>query len=279
MRSRARIRPAPGGVGGPLTEPGTLDDLPVPKRDPAEIRETAAEVGREVLARSSHIDAPDFTAIHPDDLALLVDATDRRFLNGTVERLLDGKPLAFRLSQRMTRAGGKTTRRRREGRVEYEIAVSATLLFDGFAPDDPGVAVAGIPCANRLEALQRIVEHEIVHLAEFLRTGASNCRAEPFQTFARRVFGHRSHRHELITRRERAARGGILVGSLVRFEYRGAQLAGRVNRITKRATVLVADPRGERYSDGMRYAKYYVPLAALRPAEPDVSGASGAKRR
>ena len=253
---------------------GTLLNLRVARRHPAKIREIAAEVRREVLARSSHLDAPNFTAIHPDDLALLVKASDRRFLDGGLEKLLGGWPLSFRLSQRMTRAGGKTTRRKVRGRrANYEIAISTTLLFDGFAPDDPEVAVAGIPCANRLEALQHIVEHEIVHLAEFLWTGASDCRGEPFQTFARRVFGHRSHRHELITRGGRAAAAGIFVGSLVGFEYRGARLVGRVNRITKRATVLVEDPEGDRYSDGKRYDKYYVPLAELRLAE------LGAERR
>jgi hypothetical protein len=36
-----------------------------------------------------------------------------------------------------------------------------------------------------------------------------------------------------------------------------------VNRVTKRATVLVEDARGVRYSDGRRYAKFYVPVGML----------------
>ena len=169
----------------------------------------------------------------------------------------------------MTRAGGKTTRRLRpDGTAEYEIAVSTSILFDAFAPGDPEVTVAGLPCANRLEALQRIMEHEIVHLIEFLRTGASNCAAQPFRDTARRLFGHRSHTHELFTRVERAARRGIVVGSLVDFDYDGERLTGRVNRVTKRATVLVESASGDRYSDGRRYAKYYVPLGRLEPREP-----------
>jgi hypothetical protein len=38
---------------------------------------------------------------------------------------------------------------------------------------------------------------------------------------------------------------------------------GRVNRITKRATVLVEDPDGVKYSNGLRYRTYYVPIACL----------------
>ena len=59
---------------------------------------------------------------------------------------------------------------------------------------------------------------------------------------------------------------GITVGARVTFRYQGGWLEGRVNRVTKRATVLVDDPTGERWSDGRRYARYYVPLGELRLA-------------
>ena len=226
------------------------------------------EIGQELVTASSRISGPNFTAIHTDDLAFLFDAYDRRFLKGFVRRRLAPGVLVFRLSSRMTRTGGKTTRRpRADGGADYQIAISTEILFNGFADDDPPVSVAGIPCANRLEALQRIFEHEIVHVVEFLRTGDSNCGARPFQELAHRLFRHRNHTHRLITRAERAAQRGIRVGSRVAFSYRGKRLAGRVNRVTKRATVLVEDPRGERYSDGRRYRKYYVPLAALELAD------------
>ncbi len=249
-----------------MTPHATLDEFPVPRREAAEIQALATAVGREALTRSPHLRTPDFTSIHPDDLGILVRACDRHFLDNAIAELLGPTPLRFRLSKRMTRSGGKTTRRQFPGnRTDYEIAVSTTILFDGFAEDDPDVRVAGLPCANRLEALQRIMEHEIVHLVEFLWTGGSNCRAAPFQRFAQSVFGHRSHTHELITRRQRAARQGIFVGTPVTFPFRGQRLAGRVNRITKRATVLVEDPAGDLYSDGKRYRKYYVPLELLKP--------------
>lgn len=246
---------------GPSAEP-----LPDPGRE--RIREWTLQIGRELLTASSWIDGPNFTAIHPDDLAFLFRAYDRRVLRGFARRRLAPEALVFRLSSRMTRAGGQTTRHvRTDGAATYEIAVSTEILFNGFADGDPPVSVAGIPCANRLEALQRIFEHEIVHLVEFLRTGESNCRALPFQELAHRLFRHRNHAHTLITRVERAAQRGIRVGSRVAFVYQGAQLVGRVNRVTKRATVLVEDPNGDRYSDGGRYRKYYVPLAGLELAE------------
>jgi hypothetical protein len=249
--SRARERPSP-----------STERLPDPGGE--QIDAWTGEIGRELLAGSARVDRPDFTAIHPDDLAFLFDAYDRRFLQGFASRRLAPGALVFRLSSRMTSAGGKTTRRQQaDGGAHFEIAISTEVLFGSFADGDPAVSVAGIPCANRLEALQRVFEHEIVHLVEFLGTGRSNCGARPFQELAHRLFRHRTHTHTLITRAARAARHGIRVGSRVFFLHRGQQLAGRVNRVTKRATVLVKDPEGERYSDGKRYRKYYVPLAGL----------------
>lgn len=253
--NRARKRRSPSAE--PLPNPGR-------KR----IRAWTREIGHELIVASPWIDEPNFTAIHPDDLAFLFKAYDRRFLKGFARGRLAPGALVFRLSSRMTRSGGQTSRRVRvDGAVDYEIAVSSEILFNGFADDDPPVSVAGIPCANRLEALQRIFEHEIVHLVEYLRTGESNCGASPFQELAHRLFRHRNHTHKLITRVERAAQRGIRVGSRIAFRYKGERLIGRVNRVTKRATVLVEDPDGDRYSDGGRYRKYYVPLAALELVE------------
>lgn len=175
--------------------------------------------------------------------------------------------LQFRLSKRMTSAGGKTTRfKPRGGPEHFEIAVSTTLLFQTFHDVERPITVAGIVCRDRLEALQRVVEHEIVHLIEMLLWKHSSCSADRFQSIAARAFGHVEHTHQLITPRERALRKfGIRPGDSVRFELDGTTMVGVVNRITRRATVLVEDQRGMRYTDGKRYAKYYVPLAMLEP--------------
>lgn len=60
---------------------------------------------------------------------------------------------------------------------------------------------------------------------------------------------------------------GIKSGMVVRFKFDGVEHKGVVNRVNKRATVLVQDRRGERYSDGKHYAKYYVPVQMLEAVE------------
>lgn len=236
------------------------------------IRKHVHEIHQNVLAHSRYIRESNFTEIHSRDLQCLFGAYDERFFGGLCHRALEGRKISFRLSRRMTRSGGTTARflDPKTGEVRYEIAIATGLLFDGFRDTDRRITVSGLECANRLEALQRIFEHELVHLIEQLCWENSNCAASRFQNVARRVFLHRAHTHNLMTRRERAASSGIRPGSRVTFVFEGQRLIGRVNRITKRATVLVEDSEGRRYSDGLRYKTYYVPITYLEPVGLDL---------
>jgi len=232
-----------------------------------DIQQRVSQIHRDVLAASQYIREPNYARIHPQDLQFLFTEYDRHFFAEQCARSLASTRLRFRLSPRMTKTGGTTARyRTAAGEVFYEITVASSMLFEGFGSNDREITVCGLACANRLEALQRIFEHEMVHLIENLCWERSNCAAPRFQDIAHRHFLHRAHTHALITRRERAAQSGIRVGARVTFVFEGRPLMGRVNRLTKRATVLVEDPEGERFSDGRSYRRYYVPILQLRSA-------------
>ena len=221
-----------------------------------------------VLRESAHLDGGNFTAIDTTDLQRLFNEYDRHCFESQIGTTLCNTPLRFRLSQRMTRAAGRTTRYRhpaRQGTSGIEISVSTTLLsqcFDGH--DHRPITVVGITCKDRLEALQCVMEHEIVHLLEFALWSTSKCSAARFQSIASRFFLHQSHTHQLITPRERAAEQfGVTLGDYVRFSHGAVDRCGRVTRITKRATVLVPDGHGALFNDGKRYRTYYVPVERL----------------
>jgi hypothetical protein len=219
-----------------------------------------------VLAQSPYLREANFMRIHTEDLGLLFALYDTQYFGGRCREALPKGQLRFRLSTRMTKAGGKTTRfRSASGEVWYEIAIACGLLFESFGAEDRLVTVCGCSCTNRLEALQRIFEHELVHLIEYLCFDESECSKPRFHDIAARHFLHRTPTHQLITRRERAANGGIRPGSRVDFLFEGLPYTGIVNRITKRATVLVEDPTGQLFSNGLRYRAYYVPLEFLKP--------------
>ena len=235
---------------------------------PDRIEAITGDVRRALMAGSAHLDAENFSRIHTTDLERLFGHYDQRFFGGRVRAALAGRPLRFRLSSRLTRAAGKTVYvvGRRTGRVEsFEIRISTTLLFQCFdGGDHRPISVTGQRCANRVEVLQRIMEHELVHLVELVVWSRSSCRAPRFQSIADRLFAHRAHTHDLITPAERAhARFGVRPGARVRFHHEGTEHEGFVNRVTRRATVLVPDPSGRPFSDGGRYATFYVPVEML----------------
>ena len=241
---------------------------------PEEVAVATGGIYDTILRESKYLGGGNFTRIHPEDIRRLFDLYDGQFFDGGVRKLLGNTPLDFRLSKRMTQAGGKAARRElrdRSGktiRTEYEIAVSTALLFQTFQEDHRPVYMSGIQCHDRLAALQRIVEHETVHLIEMLIWGQSSCSAPRFQSIANRFFGHTDHRHQLITPHEVAlTKFGIKPGDRVSFRIDGRHHFGIVNRITKRATVLVEDSRGRPYSNGKHYATYYVPVGMLERVE------------
>jgi hypothetical protein len=259
-----------------MAGPDRIGRLSALRHSPGEVAAGVARIYRGVLDRSEHVRSGNFEAIGVADLRLLFQLYDAEFFEGLLSAMLreDGAgELALRLSDRMTRAAGKTIRRRtkqRDGwrgveRAQYEIAISTLLLFQTFDDIDRPVTVTGLVCRDRLEALQRIFEHELLHLAEFLAEGKSSCAADQFQSLSRAIFGHASVVHDLVTPREVAAKAhAIRQGDRVAFEYDGTTRVGRVNRITKRATVLVEDAAGPLFSDGRRYSTFYIPVHLLR---------------
>ena len=228
---------------------------------------------RHMLTNSRSIGSGNFRDVSNSDLGLLFQITDEQFFDGQISRVCEQRatrPLSFRLSTRMTTSGGTTTmnqfgsRRRRS--IEFEIAIATTPLFGTFQEQSTAI-VSGVQCHDRLEALQRIMEHEMVHLVEMLLWNDSNCSANPFKKIVRRLFGHTASNHQLLTPRDLASQKlGIAPGDHVVFSVNGQPTKGYVNRITKRATILVKNSRGTLYSDGCKYQKFYVPLQRLKRA-------------
>ena len=79
---------------------------------------------------------------------------DARFFRGHCRLALNGSRIHFRLSRRMTSAGGTTTSfLLANGEASYEIAIAASLLFDSFGNGDRRITVGGVECDNRLRRI------------------------------------------------------------------------------------------------------------------------------
>ncbi|MFN0056362.1 MAG: hypothetical protein ACKV0T_29810 [Planctomycetales bacterium] len=242
-----------------------------PGPPPEQIPDRQQRIHATVLAESRFMKQANFETFHVNDLERAFDLYDALFFERGIRPCLGDSPLRFAISSRMTSAGGKTVRYRPRlpsAPPQYEIAVSSTLLFQSFSDVERTIVVNGHECHDRLQALLRILEHEMVHLIELLLWNDSSCRGARFHALAHKWFGHTAHHHQLVTPRERAAACfGVRPGSKVRFRCDGAEYQGVVNRVTKRATVLVESATGQPYSDGKRYLRFYVPLKLLERVE------------
>ena len=200
----------------------------------SEVEDRVMRIYEATLAQSPQIREGNFTVIGTDDLERLFFWYDREFFRGRLGEMIledEAHPMAFRLSRRLVSAAGQTIRQvrrvRQDGKpavkVDYEITISTTLLYNTFQNVERTVTVGGLVCRDRLESLQRIFEHELLHLAEFLGWGRSNCRADNFHALSRRIFAHEGAFHDLITPREQArAAFNIHVGDHVSFELDGS---------------------------------------------------------
>jgi hypothetical protein len=255
-----------------------LDRLTAQRYAPEVVTSKVRTIYETVLRQSPRITTGNFTAAGTGDLALMFGLYDESFFQGGLSLLVraSGAPLSFQLSPRLTRSAGLTKRYAPQARrgqqpppaSRYEISLSTTLLFQTFRDVERTVRVNGVVCNDRLEAAQRVFEHELLHLLEMLIWVRSSCDAERYKTLAWNYFNHTMTRHDLVTQRERArARFDVHVGARVAFTFEGVRYVGVVNRITRRATVLVESDRGTPYSDGKKYLKFYIPLPMLQKVE------------
>ncbi|GAB6167217.1 hypothetical protein JCM19992_32170 [Thermostilla marina] len=244
------------------------------------VAEKRRHVRESLLAKADVIDGPNFSGFSTLDLENLVWLYDRHFFEHRI--VLDwGELLRFDISRRLVRSAGNTrfkyADRSKKRLLTVTIQVSSSIIFSSFEDGTDSLEVGGIVCRNRMDALQCIVEHELIHLVEGVLYGNTSCSRPRFQDMARRIFGHTTNCHMLVTPAVRAYRKfGVRPGQMVAFEWEGRRLVGLVNRITRRATVLVENPRGARYSNGKRYFKFYVPPDKLTVIEdPEKRRAAG----
>jgi len=241
-----------------------------PDDDPAGRRAVVVEVlcGPEV-----GLDGGSLSVLLPQNLERIYLLYEELLFRGALGRLLraGGHTLAFDFNRRLTRTGGRlVTVRRPDLPFHFRLEVSSHIIAKSFSDAMPGpFQINGLRAENRIEAVILILEHEIVHLAEYLLYGDSNCSRGRFRRLIYDWFGHTDVTHRLATAGAELAGRGLRIGSLVEFDFRGEVLRGRINRVTKRATVLVPSTpeKGCRYSDGRHYQKLLVPIPLLRPVE------------
>jgi hypothetical protein len=225
------------------------------------------DIYNRILSETPNIRESNFRTISGRDIRKIYELYDsiffENFFADYFKRKKGKETISFRLSNRMTSSGGKTTKKRVNGEIEFEITLSSHILFSVFNKEEEEARVNGLTCRSRLDAALRILEHEFVHLYEMIKYGDSTCSSSRFKNHVSKLFGHTHIKHELLAPRK-VHSTSIKPGDKVKFEFNGKHKTGIIYRITKRATVMVKDAKGAfTDSEGQRYAKYYVPLESL----------------
>ena len=202
------------------------------------------------------------------DLRTLFTCYDGLFFDDYFKRKFCGD-ITFTLSRRLKRAAGTTRYSKKLNMLKpeqfaFDIRISADFIFNYYGTDRDK-RVNGVISRDPLDALMLVFEHELCHVIECLYFLESNCKGARFQQLAKNLFGHTEIHHELPTNAEvNSIKYGVKPGDSVTFEFRGSILSGSIVRINKRATVMVADKKGQ-YADqwGKRYIKFLIPLNKL----------------
>lgn len=222
-----------------------------------------------LFEKSENISGVNFAQISNDDLYLLYHLYDEIFLNSWFKKNFKGK-IIFKLSKQLTRAAGNTTTKKHIEKinpedVEFQIKISLNHLMN-FHKVERDKYVGGIKAENNLDSLMLVFEHELCHVLEFLICYKSNCKREPYKNLINNLFGHIESTHNLVTNKELClTEYGFKIGDNVKFEFKGKQLTGKINKINKRATVMSPSTHGN-YVDnkGQHYVKFYIPLDHLK---------------
>lgn len=235
-----------------------------------EINERFEKVRQQVFIQSKQIKTDNFQFVSDADVKLIFELYDTYFFDNYFKENKIINKMEFDFSSKMTSAGGKLMYYKvtNSNPIQFRMRISAYLIFNSFKEkiNNKTISLAGFETKNRLEALMHVIEHEIIHLIEFVAFNDSSCKKDNFKNLAHSIFGHTEFTHQLLTGKKEALQEyNLRIGDWVSFSFDGKNYKGFIQKITKRATVMALDKNGE-YKDnkGNRFTKFYILLKYLK---------------
>ena len=239
-------------------------DIALMKLSREEVIGRRDEIKKQFIKKSMNYLEYGLVDISAVDIKILFNVYDDIFLQGLFKKYKMN--IKFSISSRMTSAAGKTLAKTKNGKLvnDFEIRLSK-VFFNNLLKTEEDREVCGLKCEDRLMAVMLVMEHEMVHLMEFVIYGDSNCSNPRFKILAKNIFGHTQSNHKLPNNREVLKREkNMVLGDMVCFDFKNRKTEGILYKVNKRAVVMVKSENGQ-YSDkkGTKYEKYYVPLEKL----------------
>lgn len=171
------------------------------------------------------------------------------------------KYIVFSISSRLRSSAAKTIVKQQlySNIKNFEIRMGTTF-FDNFYYIKRDIKVNGITPSSPEEAVMLVLEHEIIHLLEFIYFNSSSCKNKRFLKLAYNIFKHKSCFHQLPTYSEINSKLlKIRIGQFIQFYYRNEIKNGIVSSINKNIAIMMPSKKGKYIdSSGKKYDKVYI---------------------
>lgn len=155
-----------------------------------------------------------FESLNPQDTQLLFELIDRHFLLGKLSEWLkaNNSRLTVTPNTKLTSTGGRCIMQRdpithsyKKTNCVFRIDLAPRILLETFKKGEVCHSSGGVKCCSRLECLQLILEHELVHLLVDLfcpelstKTGKTIHHGAAFKRLILNLFGQTEVKHRLL---------------------------------------------------------------------------------
>lgn len=167
---------------------------------------------------------------------------DYYFFNNMISYALkksNGK-IIFELSNRLTKTGGTYTR---DGLFTYLIKISSYKLNQLTPQNISNVTAQGLHPKDRVEALQLIFEHELIHVIISIFTNEIESHGQLFKDLAFNLFGHTKITHGITDtalsqlnpdQKQMKNKDDFHLNQIVYFIYKDQKLAGKIIKLNRK---------------------------------------------
>lgn len=159
---------------------------------------------RRALVVNRYAKSTNLVGMNKDDLETLFNLYDDIFFENSFRGYFrdSGSPFSIFFSKTLTKTAGRCTRKPRPI-CEYSIEISIKIMAGLFSPTATGQnvhAANGLICRTRLGCLQLVLEHEMIHLLQFIYIACSSRQEHgpEFKTLVKNIFGHTETTHDLL---------------------------------------------------------------------------------
>jgi hypothetical protein len=210
--------------------------------DPFTFRKPQMDKARNVLLDHLVEKYGPYPGLETKMMKKIYDYYDTHFFDGLLERQIKSRGhggINFEVSNKATSIGGSVRLRKEE---PIRLMLARSVIEDVTKDKVDALKVNGLPIINRVDAIMRVMEHELVHVALLTSENKAHIlehHGPLFKAMVKGLFGHTGTKHELSINKhfigkKKVPRDKLRVGKFVAFSNNDQTIGyGRVVKINQ----------------------------------------------